>query len=436
MPERSRGLLRVLGWPLWGVYLAAAGASLALQARAGTLFGAPFTVGEAAILLLFSTTGLVILRRQPSNRIAWIFLLLPLGVGIERLAGAYATVYVTSQPRDVLGALAVWTAGTYWPSGISIVLLMGYLPILYPDGRPPTARWRVALYALPLVWALQVASVAFEPGRFDAPFDRWANPFGMQFGSSSSAVVLRTAGNVVLPLLLLLGVSALVVRWRRSSGVERQQLKWFLYAVFVLFLVMVVNTLVPLFVTVDGETLGSLLFLGAIMLLPLALGVAILRHRLYDIDRIVSRTASYALLTALLVGVYATGVVGGGALVRSLTGGSGGNLVVAASTLAAAGLFGPARRRIQRAVDRRFNRSRYDAARTVEALASRLRDEVDLDMLAAEIREATRRALQPAHVGVWTVAVAGGRPDPDTGHVTVPERPAGWLSTTNERIGR
>jgi hypothetical protein len=192
-------------------------------------------------------------------------------------------------------------------------------------------------------------------------------------------------------------VAALVVRFRRSRGAERQQIKWLVYAVLV---VVVCFPLPALFETMIGSELAADVVYALIVApIPVAVGVAILKYRLYDIDRLINRTLVYGLLTALLGAVYAVGVFGLGRLLNPVTGESA--LAVAASTLAVAALFQPARRRIQQAVDRRFNRRRYDAARTVEAFTARLRDEVDLDTLAGELLAMANQTMQPTVVSLW-----------------------------------
>lgn len=391
--------LRLVGWALWSLYLVLTGVALAIQSVVGWQFAAAFVIGEAFVVLVFATTGLVVLLRQPANRIAWIFLLMPLGVTIERAAGAYALAYVAGQPDTLPEMLAVWCAGSWIPSGLSILLMFGYMPLLFPDGRPPSPRWRVLLYVLPVMWLLQAAAVGTRPGPFDEPFDRFLNPLGWESGRAVFAAA-TTVGEVMLPLILLCGVASLVVRWRRSTGVEREQLKWFLFAVFVLFLVMVLNTILPLLAGgEENDTVGGLLFLAAISVLPFALGVAVLRHRLYEIDGIVSRTVSYVLVAAILTGVYVGGILGLSSVARALTGESG-DLVVALSTLLVAALFQPVRRRVQSVVDRRFNRRRYDAQALLEDFGRSLRDELDSGTLASWLRTAAASGLQPATVSV------------------------------------
>ena len=390
-----------IGWALWLLYLALTVPALAIQAGVGWQYGAAFVIGEAIVLLLFATTGLLILRRQSTNRIAWIFLLMPLGVTLERAAGAYALAYVTSDPEGLFEMLAVWSAGSYTPSGISILLLFGFLPVLYPDGRPPSPGWRVLLYLLPLVWLLHALTVGTHPGPFDEPFEQFVNPFGWEAGRDALAVV-GPVSDFVLPLLLLGGVASLVVRWRRSAGPQRQQLKWFRYAVFVLFVVMVVNTIVPMIVESENDMVGGLLFLTAISILPVALGVAVLRYRLYEIDRLFSRTVSYVLIAAILVGVYVGSILGLSSIARAVTGESG-DLVVALSTLLVAALFQPVRGRVQVIVERRFNRRRYDAQRTLEIFGRSLRDELDSGALASSLRDAAAMSLQPSLVSVHLV---------------------------------
>jgi amino acid transporter len=262
---------------------------------------------------------------------------------------------------------------------------------LFPTGRLPSPRWR------PVVWAATVATVAVVvasallPGPLEyLPGAR--NPLGME-RAGRMLDLLAQVGFVVIAVAVFAAAGSLLVRWRRARGVERQQLKWLAYAAVVLVVLLLVSDFLPHGLFVVVVTSMALLF-------PLATGIAVVRYRLYDIDRIINRTLVYGLLTALLGAIY-TGMV---LVFGQVFGGVGENpptWAVAGATLAVAALFQPARRRIQQVVDRRFNRRRYDAARTVEAFSARLRDELDLDTMSAELLSVVDQTMQPTTASLW-----------------------------------
>jgi hypothetical protein len=263
--------------------------------------------------------------------------------------------------------------------------------LLFPSGRVPTHRWRAVAWLSGAVLVLASLSEAFLPGKLaEAP--NVTNPLGIESARGALELV-NTGCFLLLPLCFVLSAFSMVGRFRRSTGEERQQLKWFAAAAVLL------GACFPfVFVVSSGvaEDLVTLLFAG----LPMAIGIAILRHRLYDIDVIINRALVYGSLTATLALVYVGGVVGLQYAFRTLTG-QGSTLAVVASTLAIAALFNPLRRRVQAFVDRRFYRSKYDAAKTLETFSAKLRDETDLDALNAELVGVVRETMQPAHVSLW-----------------------------------
>jgi hypothetical protein len=287
-------------------------------------------------------------------------------------------------------AAAWWASWTWYPA---LALGTAFTLFLFPTGRPLSPRWRPALWLTGAVTVTFTVLAAVQPtlGGGDSP--TVPNPLAVgSLGNPERSLI----GLVLLDVLLVmvaLAVVSVVLRFQRSRGDERQQLKWFTYA----------GALVPLMVVADllpGDLPGDLLFAIVIALLPVGAGIAILRHRLYDIDRLINRTLVYALLTALLAGVYAGLVLGLPQGVLGL-GGHAPSWVVAGATLAVAALFQPARRRIQAAVDRRFDRRRYDAGRTIEAFSVRLRDHVDLGTLTAELLAVVDRTVQPTTASLW-----------------------------------
>jgi hypothetical protein len=270
-----------------------------------------------------------------------------------------------------------------------LVALTALILLLFPDGRPPSPRWR------PLIWAIAavclpatVAGALLQP-----PPPAPENPFAVGGAATPLVEAVANAGVPLLFVAVLAAAGSLLARFRRSRGQRRQQLKWLAYGGAFLGAILVADL-----VSLDPPGLWDIgletLSFGA---LYLGVGMAVLRHRLYDIDRLINRTLVYGVLTTLLAAVYAAGAV----LVPRLLAPEQSELAVAAATLAVAALFGPARRRIQQAVDRRFNRARYDAARTVDRFSGRLRDQVDLDSLAAELVAVVDRTVQPASVSLW-----------------------------------
>ena len=281
------------------------------------------------------------------------------------------------------------------------LILLGFVLLLTPTGRLPSPRWRWWARAMVAVPVVLLVVVTLAPGPVDPSQQVLAGPFdshglgGVLLAINRLALAFTTGAVVVC-------AGSLVARFRRASGVERQQLRWVAYAA-----VLVVPAAM---VGLAGMALGSSEVLTWAVTawlagLPLAIGAAVLRYRLYDLDRIISRTLAWGLLTLLLGGGYAVVVLGLGQLL-----GQDSSLVVAAATLAVAALFQPARRRIQAVVDRRFNRRKYDAAKTVEAFSARLRDEIDLDALSTELLAVAHQTMRPTTAALWLRPSAPARP--------------------------
>jgi hypothetical protein len=351
----------------------------------------PDALTDSVPLLLafasFMVVGALIVGHRPENAVGWILAAIALLAVLGALAEEYATF---ASARHLPGpVLAAWFASWAWYPTITLVLL--FTPLLFPDGRPPSPRWR------PLAWLAGATTAAFtvlaavQP-TLELGTGRVANPIGVAaVGDPEQSM----AGQLLVDLigvLVVAAVASLVVRFRRSRGEERLQLKWFTYACALLPLVVLSDQL--------PDALGNLLFAAVVSCLPVAAGVAILRYRLYEIDRLINRTLVYGLLSALLAGIYAALVLAGGLLSGGL-GGQPPSWAVAAATLAVAALFQPARRRIQQVVDRRFDRRRYDAAQTVDAFSGRLREELDLDALAAELLAVVEQTVQPTRASLW-----------------------------------
>jgi hypothetical protein len=352
---------------------------------------------DLIIFASFITVGLIIAWHRPGNPVGWIILA---GIDFQGLAIA-ASLYVTLSRRPgyhlPLGSL-VWLDSA-WFVGIGVVPLV---ILLFPDGRPPSRRWRPVMWSylamigcyLVCTYAAVIVALAEHRTRIDANGspDFINHPVGWYAAATEIFTVL-------LPAFWLSFVVAQAISWRRSSGERRQQLKWLLAGAGVLAVSQAVFQPILAQPDLSVAAQGILNTLSTIGLaaLPVGLAVAIMRYRLYDIDRIISRTLSYAIVTGMLVGVYA-GVVLLATQVLSLKS----PVAVAAATLVAAALFSPLRHRVQRIIDRRFNRARYDADQTVAAFAARLQDSVDLDAVQADLASVVQRALEPAHISLWT----------------------------------
>jgi hypothetical protein len=286
---------------------------------------------------------------------------------------------------------------------------------VFPTGRLLSARWRPVAWLTAAITATILALTALAPTLDLGQRTKLRNPIGLAWIPNPEQSAL---GPVLLGLLLVCtgaAVVSLVLRFRRSQGVERQQLKWFTYAGVLLFSWSIVDLVVP-------DVAPFSMFFGlTIALVPVAAGIAVLRYRLYDIDRPINRTLVYGLLTALLGGVYAGAVLVLGQLFGGVTGDPP-SWLVAGATLAVAALFQPARRRIQAVVDRRFNRRRYNAAKTIQAFSTRLRDQVDLDTLSSELLAVVDQTMEPTQASLWL------RPPPPGSPGTAPPapRPTPW----------
>jgi hypothetical protein len=357
-------------------------------------------IAGLVIVLALAAVGFVVARRQPGNPLGWMFLALAALSVLGAAAGAYAVLSYRLGHHLPLGLAAVFLA-MYW---CLLIVTFPLAILLFPDGRLPSPRWRPVLWgylAVGACWPVSVYVVAIGAvARGDIHIVPGGDLRAVDYPGGSSAWLGRVEA-VILPVLAvfwLAFVARQVLSWRRADGERRQQLKWLMSGAAVC---MAATTVIAVGSTLDPtaspavQTVGNIAPFG-IAALPVSIGVAILRYRLYDIDRIISRTLAYAIVTGLLVGVYA-GLVLLATQVVSITT----PVAVAAATLAAAALFSPLRRRVQRLVDRRFNRARYDADRTIAAFAARLQDAVDLEAVQDDLAGVVHQALEPAYVSVW-----------------------------------
>ena len=392
--------LRLVPWAALGVSaaLAAVSVALGLAGSGGTDLVIFLTI--AVLGLVFGFTGALVASRLPGNVIGWIFCVLALLFESSGLADAYIA-YGDGTGVSLPGR--VWVAWiSQWFLNVSSPALIILCFLLFPTGWLPSPRWRPLVWVVVGVAAVYAASAALAPGDLsDYPFE---NPVGLESVTALRALADGSLMALVVPLMFFSAVS-LFIRLRRSVGVEHQQLKWFAYAAALLATdLVVVNVLDALFGgAIDAEAAfitPFLVFLVALSGMPVAMGVAILKYRLYDIDILINRTLVYLALTASLALVYVAGVVSLQYVFRGVTGGDS-QLVVVASTLAVAALFNPLRRRIQAFIDRRFYRKKYDAAKTLAAFGAKLRDETDLERLGDELVSAVKETVRPAHALLW-----------------------------------
>ena len=344
-----------------------------------------------------ATVGALVASRRPRHPVGWLLLALGLSVGASGPAEAYTNYGVARVGAlPAAGLVAVYTPATV----VLATACLGFLLLLTPTGALPSPRWRWWAWvtaATPAALLLVVTLASKPDGRLVQAID---NPLDLH-GLHGVALAATEAAFAVTNIAFVVAAVSLVVRYRRARGIERQQLRWVALATVVLALLSVV---IVAGVALDAFALAALAGSLCVAILPLAIGAAVLRYRLYDLDRIISRTLAYGLLTLLLGGGYAVVVLGLGQLV-----GRGSSLVVAGATLAVAAVFHPARHRIQAAVDRRFNRRRYDAGRMIQAFGARLRQQVDLDTLTAELLGVAEATMQPAQVSLWLRAGQAGQ---------------------------
>jgi hypothetical protein len=370
------------------------------------------TVSEAVVFVLFLAfpiVGAFLSFRRPRNPVGWILLADGILWMVLAVTDSYF-LYGIARPGSVPYPVAVGTIGNQWLWIPTVGLLGIYLLLLFPDGKLLSERWR------PLPWISGVAIFLFSvaEGLAPGPLENQggvSNPFGLE-----GLPWLPVAGYVVAPLLplcILASAASLVLRYRRSGGEVRQQIKWVAFVASLAGLVylcaMVIGQLV--LISRDGANLPStpwwfdLLFSVAVLGfagVPVAIGFAVLKYRLYDIDVVINRTLVYGSLTATLVAIYFGGVATIQAIFRALTDQTEQpQLAVVVSTLAIAALFNPLRRRIQSFIDRRFYRRKYDARKTLEEFSARLRDETDLKTLNEDLAGLIKETLQPAHVSLW-----------------------------------
>ena len=406
-----------LAWSLAGLSTAAFVPLVALYvlARSAQSPGHWLTVGTVGDMvsfvpfLAFPIVGTLVASKHPRNPIGWICLADGLLWMLLSMTDSYS-IYGLAKPGSVPFPVAIGTIGNQWLWVPTVGLLGIYLLLLFPNGRLPSRRWRLLAWLSGVVLLLESLAEGLAPG----PLENQGgvpNPFGLEGlpWLADAALVLLP----LLPLCILASAVSLVLRYRRSGGEQREQIKWITFAASVAGLLYLIAIVSPFIFAPEilsgGDNLGSpplwveLLFSVAVLSfagVPVAIGFAVLRYRLYDIDLIINRALVYGSLTALLALVYLVGVLTAQAIFRTLTGEES-QLAVVASTLVIAALFNPLRRHIQSFIDRRFYRRKYDAAKTLEAFSTKLRDETDLDALCGDLTSVVGETMQPAHVSLW-----------------------------------
>jgi cytochrome b subunit of formate dehydrogenase len=397
----SRRAAAWLTWILGGGALALSISAVLLIELNGGNVGSAYATVPAIWGVSFSAVGILIATRRPENVIGWIFLLGGFFHGLNAFSSEYSTYALVANPGPWLGgAFFSWLFTWAFAPGFATFPLT---LLLFPTGRPPSARWRLVLWLIVVGLASIIVpqAVAAWPLRGPALL---GDPSKVLERIGGPAEALLFGGVYVIGLSMLASVVSLALRFRRAAIAEREQIKWLLYAGALTFIMTAtVSPAAPFdlpgFVSAVLETILLPLALPSI---PVAVGIAILKHRLYDIDLIINRTLVYGVLTGILALVYFGGVAITQAIFRALTAQEQQpQLAVVLSTLVIAALFNPLRRRIQGFIDRRFYRRKYDAAKTLEAFSTKLRDETDLEALNNELVGVVRETMQPAYVSLW-----------------------------------
>jgi hypothetical protein len=391
-PESTRPAVAALALTLTQI---AAGALISVLHFGFDLVDTLDAGSYAALLVGMSLIGLLIARREPANPVGWLFSLAPLLVSVSLTFGAIG-IAAGPEHRDWSWApLPAWLSQWAWPLGlIGFAVLM---PLLFPDGRPPSGRWRLLVKIDLVVIAATAVLLATQPGDINGGV---INPVGLEVSGSAPAI-----GAVVVAIVaaMIAGFVSAVVRYRRADETQRVQLRECLFAICLTFVGFVLITVV---------SANEVLYTIDYALIPASVGLAMLRYRLYDVDVVIRRTLVYAVLVAALAAVYLAGIAVFGLTFRAATGLES-SFAVTLSTLAVAAAFHPFRRRIQHAVDRRFSRAAYDAQAAVEAFAGDLRQQIDLDLLSDRLLETVRETVRPRTASVWLAPV------------TIPERQFG-----------
>jgi hypothetical protein len=414
---RARPCLAALAWAVAAVSVVGFVAAWVLAARHRNLGDVTSGFGPDRFLVAYAVAGAVVASRRPANPIGWLLLGIGLVTACRALAGEYALYTLAGPARPALGVWAAWfinwSLPLLFPTG-----LLTFLLLLFPDGRPLAPRWWAVGWLGVGLGAFSVLVSCLYPGPMQVSgLPGVLNPTGVRGWTFLDPNSLP--GGIVWALggaCLLAAAASVFLRYRRSAGEERLQLKWFAWAA-VVSLALLAALLPASAMTKIGQVLWDVaVVVGIGLALPIAIGIAILKYRLYAIDKIISRTVSYALVTGLVVAVYLGSVA---LLTRVLP--IRGSVGIAAAVLAAAAVFNPLRRRVQAAVDRRFDRARYDAERVVAQFSVQLREQVDLDVLGHDLLGVVNQVLAPAYLALWLSEVVPPDGNGETAHSSAPE---------------
>jgi hypothetical protein len=380
----------------WGIFLLEI--ALALSALLFSYIGrsAPFSGwgfrGFSSLFTFpFAIVGLLILSRHPKHAVGWVFLGFGAFSSIQASLFEYMIYGLVLAPGTLPGAeIIAWILNTYW---MLLIILMTLLLLLFPHGNLPSPRWRYFIWAVFIGAAVMALLNAFTPGPLDSSFASLENPYSWEFLKGPFAQSVDALTVVVFILSFGFPLVYLIMRIRRSSGQEREQFKWFVFAAALL----VATSPTAAFRSVFIQSF----FILSMFLMPVAIGIAILRYRLYDIDLIIRRTLAYSVLTGLLALIYFGSVVVLQTGVNTITGQRNATFVTVITTLVIAALFNPLRRRVQDFIDRRFYRKKYNAEQALAQFATTARDEVDMDKLAAALIGVVEETMQPESVSLW-----------------------------------
>ena len=405
--EQGRGVggtnSRVAAWLAWalvalsvvllvgGLVLSRAASSTVADLQFGGETKSASVLADLVTLLIFSVVGAVVVSRQPRNTIGWLFCGVGVAVGLNSFAGDYAEFWLMSGfGMRSLGETAAWFSSWLW---ILLVSSPIFVLLLFPDGRPPSPRWRPVAWCATLGITGFSLSLALGAGPLE-DFPQIVNPYSVD--SPIVGIVGGAAGVVAIGSMVASAVS-LIVRLRHAEGEQRQQVKWLAYGG-----AMVVGTiLVGGVITIWSVNVSIMVMNVALLGLPVFTGIAIVKHRLYDIDIVINRTLVYGTLSVTLAALYLGGVAATQAVLGAITNQEQTQLAIVASTLVIAALFNPLRQRIQAFIDRSFYRRKYDVAKTLEGFSMKLRDDTDLEALRGDLVGVVRETMQPAHVSLW-----------------------------------
>ena len=400
-PTMSRSSATWLAWYMCVLSLALTALSLFLLAlnlsNPGIHIYEPW-YQHSVIAVAFSTVGAVIVSRRSETTVGWIFCTIGLLAGVVHLSSAYAVYALLAEPGSLPGGeVAAWMRSWDW---VPYLGLFVFLFVLFPDGRAQSNRWRWFARLVGVVVLVGTTLAAYSPGPIDA-IGSVENPLGIELLEVVDANAAVGPVETLLFTLGLIAVVSLFARMRRAREVERQQLKWFAYATAVLL-----SGTILAYTIAEATNAWWVWWVGFILStiglvgLPVSMGIAILRYRLYEIDLIINKTLVYGALTAMLAVMYFVDIVVFQEVLLALTGQTS-QLAVVASTLVIAALFNPLRRRIQSVIDRSFYRRKYDAAKTLEEFGTKLRDETDLERISEDLAEVVDETMQPSHISLW-----------------------------------